>query len=317
MTRRRAIPLCLTWLSGLVVVGWWLMRLGGRFAAPPLDKPDRWLAWVSTVGPVHTWFTLLRLACMVTMLYLVATLVLEMFAQLTGAQALRRASDIVSIALVRRIVNGTIGMGLTAGALAAGGSPVGAMTRGPVISQTTVARVPVAAGIVRASSDAGLTMRPLVQGPPMIMRPTVNDRYTGGGEMTMRAGSGASGAIPTAADPPAEPAAQPGSPPAPLPMTMRADPGAPVAADPSALAALSPAADPVREAVVETKVLEPGDHLWAVAEERVARVVGRPGTDGEVTAYWQRLIQFNRADLADPDNPDLVFPGQTIRLPPG
>jgi nucleoid-associated protein YgaU len=54
-----------------------------------------------------------------------------------------------------------------------------------------------------------------------------------------------------------------------------------------------------------------------VAEERVADVLQRPGTDDEITTYWLRLVQLNRAELADPDNPDLVFPGQTIRLPPG
>jgi hypothetical protein len=35
-----------------------------------------------------------------------------------------------------------------------------------------------------------------------------------------------------------------------------------------------------------------------------------------VAPYWQRLVDANRAELADPTNPDLLFVGQTLRLPP-
>jgi hypothetical protein len=77
-------------------------------------------------------------------------------------------------------------------------------------------------------------------------------------------------------------------------------------------------ASPAKDAdVLQVRVLGPGDHLWAVAEEKVADVLQRPGTEDEIRTYWLRLVQLNRGELADPDNPDLVFPGQTIRLPPG
>jgi len=60
--------------------------------------------------------------------------------------------------------------------------------------------------------------------------------------------------------------------------------------------------------------VEPGDHLWRVAEREVERRLGRPATDAEVGPYWLRLVEENRATLASGD-PDLVFPGETVRLP--
>jgi nucleoid-associated protein YgaU len=31
--------------------------------------------------------------------------------------------------------------------------------------------------------------------------------------------------------------------------------------------------------------------------------------------YWQSLVDANRATLADPENPDLLFSGQVLTLP--
>ncbi|PZS20968.1 MAG: hypothetical protein DLM54_05200 [Acidimicrobiales bacterium] len=62
-------------------------------------------------------------------------------------------------------------------------------------------------------------------------------------------------------------------------------------------------------------MISPGDNLWSVAESNLARAWGRRPTDSEVDRYWLRLIQANRSRLADPGNPDLVFPGQVFELP--
>jgi nucleoid-associated protein YgaU len=62
--------------------------------------------------------------------------------------------------------------------------------------------------------------------------------------------------------------------------------------------------------------VEPGDHLWAVAEAVLTRAWLRPPSDAEATPYWLRLIEANRDRLADRENPDLVFPGQVMVVPP-
>lgn len=65
-----------------------------------------------------------------------------------------------------------------------------------------------------------------------------------------------------------------------------------------------------------TWLVQPGDHLWSIAQRVVAQHRGRPVSDIEIAPYWRDLIEANRSLLVDPDNADLLFPGQTLRLPP-
>lgn len=76
--------------------------------------------------------------------------------------------------------------------------------------------------------------------------------------------------------------------------------------DPDATVA---AADATHEVVA-------GDHLWSIAEDALAAAWGRAPSDGEVEPYWRAVIAANRDVLATPDDPDLIFPGQVVTLPP-
>lgn len=62
-----------------------------------------------------------------------------------------------------------------------------------------------------------------------------------------------------------------------------------------------------------TWTVEPGDHLWSIAARTLAASWHRRPTDGEVDPYWRRLIADNRDTIA---NPDLIYPGDTVELPP-
>jgi nucleoid-associated protein YgaU len=62
-------------------------------------------------------------------------------------------------------------------------------------------------------------------------------------------------------------------------------------------------------------VVEPGDHLWRISEEHLATVLGRPAEDSEVDPYWRSVIAANHEQLLSGD-PDLIFPGETVALPP-
>jgi hypothetical protein len=66
----------------------------------------------------------------------------------------------------------------------------------------------------------------------------------------------------------------------------------------------------------ETWVIEPGEHLWAVAEQHLAEAWGRSPSDAETAPYWRRLVERNRPRLPNPDDPDLVYPGLEIELEP-
>jgi hypothetical protein len=65
-----------------------------------------------------------------------------------------------------------------------------------------------------------------------------------------------------------------------------------------------------------TTTLAPGDHLWSVAARTLAAAWGRPPAEREVAPYWRLVVERNRAELPNPDDPDLVFPGEVVRLPP-
>ena len=67
---------------------------------------------------------------------------------------------------------------------------------------------------------------------------------------------------------------------------------------------------------VTAVTLAPGDHLWSVAARTLATSWGRPPTEREVVPYWRLVVELNRRALPNPDDPDLVFPGDVVRLPP-
>lgn len=76
--------------------------------------------------------------------------------------------------------------------------------------------------------------------------------------------------------------------------------------------AVSPPQVPVAEPAPILHRVEPGDHLWGIAEETLQRALGRPPSDAEVDPFWRQVILAN-PDLVDPD---LIFPGQLVVVPP-
>lgn len=72
---------------------------------------------------------------------------------------------------------------------------------------------------------------------------------------------------------------------------------------------------PVPQTGEEHWTAERGDHFWSIAERVLTKAWGRTPTDAEIVQYSDRLITANRNRLADPDNPDLIYPGQTFRVP--
>ena len=82
------------------------------------------------------------------------------------------------------------------------------------------------------------------------------------------------------------------------------------AATPEPTPARAPAPGPA------TREIKPGDHFWAVAERVLAEAWRRPPADAEVDSYWRALVAANTDVLRDRSNPDLLFPGQVITLPP-
>lgn len=140
---------------------------------------------------------------------------------------------------------------------------------------------------------------------------------------TMAAPAGASGSVPptwagtaaatttstppTAATPPTTAATPPTAAPAAATSHAATTPSTPDAA----VAPTAPGALPL------LWVIEPGDHLWSIAETTLTDRLGRAPSDAEIAPYWSAIIELNRDSFVDRDNPDLVHVGQVIELPPG
>lgn len=111
---------------------------------------------------------------------------------------------------------------------------------------------------------------------------------------------------PTSPGPAAEPPTAVPEPPAP-------EPSAPAPAAPGPPAPASPPAAPGSGGRQVT--VRPGDSFWSVAERLTSARLGRPAGDAEVLEPWLALLAANRDRLIDPEDPDLLFPGQVLRLP--
>jgi hypothetical protein len=58
-----------------------------------------------------------------------------------------------------------------------------------------------------------------------------------------------------------------------------------------------------------------GDNLWTIAARHLADTGDITRSNGRIAPYWRELIQENRSGLRS-GNPDLIFPGEIVALPP-
>lgn len=65
----------------------------------------------------------------------------------------------------------------------------------------------------------------------------------------------------------------------------------------------------------QTVTVERGDHLWKISARHLADFYQRPPSNREVSPYWRDTIETNRNRLRSGD-PDLIYPGEEVALPP-
>lgn len=247
-------------LPGLVLLAWTafvagtlvvLHQVGGALAPPPLAEPSGWGDWFDGRQPAEAVVAVLRLLALGLAWYLLAATVTGTVLRLAGAARLVRAADALTVPLVRRVVNGAVGLSLAAVALGGTAGAAPGPSHPEAAAVETMERLPDDAGAPPAP-----TMRRLPDEDPT--------------------------------PPPAEAPAPP-----------------------------SPLEAPAGPSAARTWEVRPGDHFWGVAERVLAEAwQGLPPTDAEVDPYWRTLVEANRSVLRDPGNPDLLFPGQVITVPP-
>lgn len=62
--------------------------------------------------------------------------------------------------------------------------------------------------------------------------------------------------------------------------------------------------------------VEPGQSFWSIARAAETQLLGRAATDREVARYWLALIAANASRLVRPGDPNLLYVGQALLLPP-
>ena len=271
-----AAPL-VAWLVSLVVaiVAFSAMG-GGQLAAPPLSHPGAWSDWAADRDAIVATVAVLRLLVLAMAWYLVGVTTVGAVARIARWTRLVRLADALSLPVVRRVLQTSLGVGLaTTVAMSSTGVVPPRADGGPTLA--------AAAG---QSIEDGPAMRPLAPAVDPAPSPTMTP-------LEQEASSGA----------PAPPGMRP------LPATS-----APSDPDPAPRPAHAGPAGRQADEVDLVTVVE-GDHLWAIAERHLRDHRGHPVDDAEVAAYWVRLVEANRGRLVDPEDPDLVLPGQRFVLP--
>jgi hypothetical protein len=251
---------------------------GGALEAPPLGQPSAWGDWAAARDPFVAVVAVLRLVVLALAWYLVAVTTVGLVARLTRAARLVRIADALSVPLVRHLLQGALGLTLAAGVVASSSGAV------PASGARVDASAPVTATAVALSDDDGT--EPHAEPGASVRMVAVDDQDPAPPSERMVALEGASTARMVGLGPPG---------------AGDDAPDAPETAD-------------APEVAAEHEVVA-GEHLWSIATDHLAAHLDRAPTDAEVTEHWQRLIDDNRERLANPDDPDLIFPGQRLVLP--
>jgi len=304
-----------TWCAALLLGTALFHALGaGNLAPPPLDPSD-WGPWIAGRDALTGTMALLRLVVLGLCWYLVGVTSIGTVARLLRAARFVRLADAVTLPIVRRLLQQTLGVALATTMITASAAPslaVPATSVGQIAAGRDGDGAPVDAA--HGPLPFGATARAPI--PPWrglgTARPA-QERHGDLPEVTLR------GLPPPPSDEPLL-----------LPWRIAAAPGP---GDPDAPAAGEGAASPsevptgeedagvpsvlLRDAATgrTSHTVRSGESLWRIASQRLELAIGRSPTDAELVPYWRELIEANRDRLPDRDDPDLILPGQKLLLP--
>lgn len=250
----------------------------GTLAAPPLDSVAAITSWAEHQDPVTIGFSVLRLVALAIAYHLVATTALMVTGRILQRPGLVRVAEATTLPPLRGTVRRLVGLGLSAGLVLT--QPLPSAHARP---QATTALV--TSGI--PADPHGRTVVERIDLPPsqhstavlerIDLKPTSRNRAVLE-RIHTSAEHGRRAAVVRVELPPAAPLA-PTKPPVPHPLVHH---------------------------------VAPGDHLWSIAADQLALSLQRAPTDAEVAPHWKAVVALN-PQLADPD---VLFPGDEISLPP-
>lgn len=168
------------WVGGLGAVAAALHWAGaGPLAGPPLTDPARWTTWLEGRDPLMAAFGLLRLAALGGLWYLAAVSLLGAGLRAAGAVRLVRVADRLTIGPVRRMLAGSVSLGLAASGVVAVAAPAMRLPVAVAQTSTTSTTVPPATITMHRLGPADpLTVAPVPQVTQISTPAPAHDRWT-------------------------------------------------------------------------------------------------------------------------------------------
>ena len=288
--------------SGGPILSWWamcaltsLLYVSRRqLPAPPWSQPGLVPGWWRKHGPLLATFGVGRELLFCSGCYLVALWTAVLVARQPRSWLVRvlRRARLPGVQLVVRTV-----VGLTAAGAAWTANVAGSASTAPQLDR---GRIPV-------RPDAGLSSAPVLR----LAGPTPPPSRWVGRSPAPTAGARATGNQPRPARAPAT-----GILPVPEASHRRVRGQSPPPSASGRAGRLGPQPFLVDGQPGGTWRVRPGDNLWTIAADALTAAWGRPPDVHEVAPYWWRVVQINRPHLPNPSDPNLLFAGDRVALPP-
>ena len=152
----------------------------GPLAGPPLTEPGRWAAWLDGRDPLLAAFSILRLVALGGLWYLAAVTLLGAGLRAAGAVRLVRITDRLTVGPVRRMLAGSVSLGLAASGVVAVAAP--AVRLPAAVAQTsttsTTALPPATVTMHRLGPAEPLAVPPAPQVTQISTPAPAPDRWT-------------------------------------------------------------------------------------------------------------------------------------------
>lgn len=273
---------------------------GGELAAPPLGSLDALSDWAEARSAATAAMALVRLVAEVAAWYLLALTGLHIIGQIFDLRPAHRLADALSVAGSQRVLYVALGLSAAASTQMSGAIQTASP---PVMMMQVEASEPDE----QSAPDT----------PTMVVVPdagagTATMTPIGDATITPRGTAVARPVPPTAGTASMTPSHDvEGSNPGP------GDAEGTARMVPVVASAEESSSDQEREARTRERwTVTEGESFWTIANQIMAEARARPVSAEELDGYWRLLIEANRSRLADPSNPDLIYPGQVFDVPP-